>query len=121
MSGDGAAMNILVVEDEMIIALHLEEMLQELGHVVRTASRVQEGLGLLEAGPTDFAILDVNLGGEPSFPIADRLLARGIPFAFATGYGGRLLPEPHAGTPVLEKPFGRAELARVLAAGQRRG
>ena len=66
--------------------------------------------------PADFdcAVLDVNLGGQPIFPVADLLRARGAPFAFATGYGDAGLREVDRGTPVLQKPFREGDLARVL-------
>ena len=62
----------------------------------------------------DCAVLDVNLGGQPIFPLADLLRDRGAPFAFATGYGDAGLREVDRDSPVLQKPFREGDLARVL-------
>ncbi len=63
----------------------------------------------------DVAVLDVNLDGQESFSVADILTRRNIPFVFSTGYGGGGLPDRLKGTPVLQKPFLQADLARVLS------
>lgn len=106
---------VLVVEDEVMIAILLEDMLEELGcKLAATASRLDEALSAVEAGGFDFAILDVNLGGDRTFPIADVLRRRGVPFAFATGYGAAGLPEAYRGTPVIQKPFRLDELSALL-------
>jgi hypothetical protein len=68
-----------------------------------------------QPGAFDFAILDVNLGGEPIFPVAEVLKAHDKPFAFATGYGPAGLPEAWRERPTLSKPFGAQDVARVLA------
>ena len=79
---------VLLVEDSMIIALDAEDALKELGAArVETAANVARALAVLDKGGIDCALLDVNLGGETSLPVARRLQAEGIPFAFATGYG----------------------------------
>ena len=62
----------------------------------------------------DFAVLDVNLAGEPAFPVADILRERRIPFVFSTGYGTKGLPADYAGHPALAKPFVIAELHRQI-------
>lgn len=111
-----AAKRVLVVEDEALIALLLEDMLQDLGHaVVGPALRLEEGLRLAASAEFDLAVLDVNLGGQPSTPIARALEARGIPFLFATGYGAEgLLPE-YRRSGLLRKPFTQGDLAKGLA------
>jgi CheY-like chemotaxis protein len=79
---------VLVVEDEMTIALLIEDMLTDLGHeVVGLAMRLPQAMELAATAIVDLAILDVNLDGRMSFPVADLLSARGVPFVFATGYG----------------------------------
>jgi DNA-binding response OmpR family regulator len=97
---------VFVVEDEMTIAMLIEEMFEELGfEVAGTSMRLESGLQLAQTVEADLAILDINLDGKPSFPIADVLRSRGIPFFFATGYGTRGLNAYYAGTPTLKKPF----------------
>jgi CheY-like chemotaxis protein len=108
-------MRILVVEDEALIAFMLEDMLADLGHeVVATAARLPQALEMAEARAFDVAILDVNLDGVKTFPVADVLLRRGIPFAFATGYGREGLDARHRDAAVIRKPFAVAELERTI-------
>ena len=110
-----AGKRILVVEDEMIVAMLIEDLLAEMGAVVMgPASRNAQALDLVAAEAPDGAILDVNLGDETTVPVARVLRERGIPFAFATGYGASGVPEEFAGTPHLPKPFRESELAATL-------
>ncbi|AQR60254.1 two-component system sensor histidine kinase/response regulator [Brevundimonas sp. LM2] len=110
--------SVLLVEDSMIIAMDAEEMLAALGaETVRTAGDVAEALRLIEAEIPTFAFLDVNLGRELSFPIADRLRQAGVPYVFATGYGEEIqLPPEHQGRIVIKKPY----TAETIAAGAAR-
>ena len=109
-------LRVLVVEDEMMVSMLIEDMLSELGClVVGPASRLDEALSLAKEAELDCAVLDVNLGGQPIFPLADLLRERGRPFAFATGYGDAGLREADRGSPVLQKPFREGDLARVLS------
>src|SRR6202007_388047 len=79
---------VLVVEDEMMVSMLIEDMLTDLGcTVVGPASRLDEALELAGRAEIDCAVLDVNLGGQPIFPLADLLREKGAPFAFATGFG----------------------------------
>ncbi|HCB74759.1 MAG TPA: transcriptional regulator [Sphingomonas bacterium] len=98
-------MRILIVEDEPLIAMMLEDFLDALGKdVAGTAETVSTALEEVAKGGVDAAILDVNLrGGEKSWPVADALAERGIPFVLATG--GDTLAPAHADRPVLAKPF----------------
>ena len=108
-------LRVLVVEDEMMVSMLIEDMLTDLGcTVVGPASRLDEAVELAKASDIDCAVLDVNLGGQPIFPLADLLRERGCPFAFATGYGDAGLRDVDRGTPVLQKPFREGDLARVL-------
>jgi CheY-like chemotaxis protein len=110
-------LRILVVEDEMLVAMNIEDMLLELGHeVAGLASRLGPALALAGESRFDAAMLDVNLAGEPSFPVADLLIERGIPFLFATGYGRQGIDERYRDRPMLQKPFRTEELGRALAA-----
>ena len=110
-----SALKVLVVEDEALVSMLVEDMLTDLGcTVVGPAAEIEEALRLATSADLDAALLDVNLGGRPIFPVADALKARGIPFAFASGYGEAGLTEPHRGALVLQKPFREADLRRVL-------
>ena len=104
--------HILLVEDEYLIAWALQDELQHSGaHVIGPAASVEDALALLANEPVDGAILDVSLGREKVFSVAEALAARGIPFVFATGYSD-LPPEWHH-VPRFEKPV---EVARVALA-----
>lgn len=108
-------LRVLVVEDEMMVSMLIEDMLTDLGcTIVGPASRLDEALQLAHSAELDCAVLDVNLGGQPIFPLADLLREKGAPFAFATGYGDAGLRDVDKGSPVLQKPFREADLARVL-------
>ena len=109
-------LRVLVVEDEMMVSMLIEDMLADMGcKVVGPASRLDEAIALVGDAELDCAILDVNLGGQPIFPLADILREKGAPFAFATGYGDAGLRDVDKGTPVLQKPFRESDLARVLS------
>ncbi|WP_343070304.1 response regulator [Pelagibacterium limicola] len=109
-------LRILVVEDEALVAMHLEDTLHALGHeVVATASRLPEALEAARTATFDAAIIDVNLDGQHSYDVADVLNERRIPFAFATGYGAAGLQERFRNTPTLAKPFMSSDLERILA------
>ncbi|WP_407351544.1 response regulator [Luteimonas sp. R10] len=107
--------HILVVEDESLLAMLLEDLLTDLGMRVCVTASIEDALRAVEAqSPLDLALLDVNIGGRMVFPVAQALDRRGIPFAFATGYGEQGLPEGFRQRPVVSKPFSLAELHRVL-------
>lgn len=110
------ALRILVVEDEMTIALMIEDMLIDLGHVVvDLPMRLAPALAAAHTADIDFAILDINLDGVKSYPVAQVLLERGIPFAFATGYGASGVDRAFADKRVLQMPFTRADLENEIA------
>lgn len=98
---------VLIVEDEPLIAMMLEDFLDALDRrVAGSADSVATALSRLGEGGVDAAILDVNLrGGETSWPIADALAERGIPFVLATGGSNDTIAEAHRSRPVLSKPF----------------
>lgn len=108
-------MKILVVEDEAIVSFLLEDMLLDLGYGdVWVVSDVESALGLLVTKRPDVAVLDVNLGGEPAYPVAERLVAMKVPFVFATGYGRFGIDGPWAACPVIQKPYGIKALRAVI-------
>ena len=108
---------ILVVEDEYMIAADLAQTLEKLGAVVvGPAPTVGRALRLVEAeGQLDGAVLDINLGSEKAYPVADALIARGVPFVFATGYDDWAVPAAYASVPRFEKPVDTAMLTRILS------
>lgn len=106
---------ILVVEDSVLIALKLADMLESLGlGVVGPAPSIDRARTLLEAHRVDAALLDVNLDGAHVFPLAAELQERGIPFGLATGYGEAVVPQHLTPRCRLSKPVGRPELARAV-------
>ena len=108
---------ILVVEDEMMIAMMLEDMLLELGHdVVGVAPNLKAALTLAGSKEFDLGILDINLAGERSFPVAHLLRERGLPFLFSTGYGAQGLEDPFRDVFTLKKPYQIQDLARAVDA-----
>lgn len=116
MSSPLSGLRILVVEDEMMVALLLEDMLVDLGCVVAgSVVCVDDALALIGSLALDAAVLDVNLGGQMSYPVADALIAAGVPFVFSTGYAANRLQEGYRTFPALQKPYHRSELGNALA------
>ncbi len=102
---------LLLAEDEALVALDIKDMLIELGfEVVGPYSKVREALAAVTNHNVDAAILDVNLGGELIYPVAERLMAKGVPFMFMTGYGAGAIDERFAHCQVLQKPIQRQAL-----------
>lgn len=110
-------MSVLIVEDEAIISFLLEDMLGELGATdIRHAANVGGALDILKVHTPHLAVLDVNLGGERAYPVADALEQRGVVFLFTTGYGrGGIDPRWSAKT-VVQKPFNTESMAAALKA-----
>jgi len=106
---------VFIVEDESMLVMLLEDLLPTLGYTVAgSAASVDDALAELERTAIDVAVVDVNLAGTPSFPVADALRDRGVPFVFTTGYGQQGLPERFADAPVLAKPFRRQDIETAL-------
>lgn len=106
---------VLVVEDEMLVAMLIEDVLADLGCVlVGPIARVAQALDCIRNEALDCAFLDVNVAGESIYPVADALAGRGVPFAFLTGYGAQILPESYRSRPVLQKPFALEDLEAIL-------
>jgi CheY-like chemotaxis protein len=115
MSSSLSGCRVLVVEDEVMVSCAMEDMLAGLGcEVVGPAARVNQGLELVAAGRIDAAVLDVNLNGQKSYPIADALIAIGVPFVFSTGYNKDSMPEDYRDFPMLQKPYNRLKLGKTL-------
>jgi DNA-binding response OmpR family regulator len=116
MGQSPALRRALVVEDEIMVAMYVEDLLVELGfEVAGIATGLDQALPLARTGDFDFAVLDINLSGELSFPIAQELRRRGIPFLFASGYGSRGLSEEFRTAVRIQKPFLSQDLARAIA------
>ncbi|QCB37837.1 hybrid sensor histidine kinase/response regulator [Sphingobium sp. PAMC28499] len=106
---------VLLVEDSLIIALDAEDILNRFGASVTTASTPEAAHDILDHDRIDFAILDINLGDQTSFGIADRLRELGIPFFFASGYGEQAsLPMDHRASNVVQKPYTTHNIANAI-------
>ena len=110
------------MEDELAISILMEDMLVDFGtEIVGPAARIDDAIRLAREADVDHGVLDINLAGEATYPVADVLRARGIPFVFATGYNVNALPESFRGSPTLQKPFTFStfeETLRAALAGQ---
>jgi Response regulator containing CheY-like receiver, AAA-type ATPase, and DNA-binding domains len=116
MNSPFSGRRVLVVEDEVLVAWLLEDMLADLGcAVVGPAASVKQALAMIDAEAIEVAVLDVNLNGQLSYPIADALAARGVPFVFSTGYDKDRMLDGYKTFPVLQKPFHQSELSDILA------
>jgi len=120
MTADGTLMGkrILVVEDDYLIARYVADLLEDAGATVcGPVARVAEALAVMvrDGAALDAAVLDVNLNGETSYPVADALKRHGVGFVFTTGYGEGALHEAYREFPRCEKPFRGEELLAVLA------
>jgi CheY-like chemotaxis protein len=114
-STDGLPGDVLIVEDDPIIALDFEDTILGFGvKRVRSAASVARALKMIADCAPDFALLDVGLVNEKSFAIAERLDALKIPFVFVTGYGNVGLPAALAGRPTLPKPCPTDALEAML-------
>jgi DNA-binding response OmpR family regulator len=110
-----AGLDVLLIEDKTMISFLIEEMLGQLGAgSVRHAARVDAGLAMVADKLPALAILDVNIGGETVFPVAEKLEAAGVPFLFITGYGRGGLHGRWLSRTVLQKPLTAQEFAQGL-------
>lgn len=108
---------VLVVEDEGLVALLVADTLKDAGaRVLGSASSVRSALRFVELGVPDVVVLDVNLGGELSTPVAAELRRRDIPFVVTTGYAEDALEGPHRGGAVLTKPYEPEALVKAVGA-----
>ena len=113
---DKADLKILVVEDNLLIAETIGDLVESCGcAVVGPIGDLEGGLALLEEARPDGALLDINLAGTLSFPLATALEARGVPFVFMTGYDeGTIFPREFSAVRRITKPFDHKEVAEVL-------
>jgi CheY-like chemotaxis protein len=108
---------ILVVEDEAMVGLLLEDMVRNSGgEIVGPVAKFEEALELARNAVFDIAVLDLNLNGTLSYPIAEVVRGRGIPIIFSTGYGSEGLRESFRDLPVLQKPFSQGDFAQAVSA-----
>src|SRR6478735_1170799 len=119
MQNDGnhlAGKRILVVEDEFMVAELLVQILEQCGaEVVGPASSLDTGLTIARSDDRlDFAVLDINLRGNPSYPIADVLCEHAVPFLFVTGYDSSVIPDRYGEIPRCEKPVPGTALIRAI-------
>ncbi|MHB2264293.1 response regulator [Aliihoeflea sp. PC F10.4] len=116
-SGVLQGLKIFVVEDEALVALNLEDILGELGcTVIGPALRLGAASEMMnDTFHADVAILDVNVAGEPVFPVAEKLVGKGIPVIFATGYGQAGLPDTWHSHTILQKPYAMDDVVESLA------
>jgi CheY-like chemotaxis protein len=106
---------VLVVEDEMMIAMLIEDMLDEFGcKTVGPATNVPRALELISMEQMEVAVLDLNLDGNDTYAIADALRQKRVPFIFATGYGSTGVRDQYRDRPVLQKPFQSRDLESAL-------
>jgi light-regulated signal transduction histidine kinase (bacteriophytochrome)/CheY-like chemotaxis protein len=115
-----AGMRVLLLEDNLIVALEAEDLLLKLGaRAVRMASNLSTAAQLLIDEPLDFAVLDINLGAETTLSFAERVRDAKIPFIFASGYGQETrLADPHQSALVVSKPYDREALRMAITRAQ---
>lgn len=114
--GRHAAARVLIVEDDALAAEALQMSLEDAGYgTVAPADSVAAALDAIEHLAVDAALLDIHLGGELVFPVADELAARGVPFVFVTSYGRADIPVEHRDRPLVAKPFHDYEVLSGLA------
>jgi CheY-like chemotaxis protein len=120
-SSDGMPNDVLIVEDDPLIALDFEDRILGFGvKTVRTAGSVAKALEMIADRLPDFALLDVSLSREKSFAVAERLQALKISFVFVTGYGAEAaIPAAFAARPRLPKPCPSDALEATLRQGSR--
>jgi CheY-like chemotaxis protein len=111
-----SGLRVLVVEDELLIAMDVEKLLRRLGCIaLDTVSTIQQALRMLESELPDFAVLDVNLNGQLVTPVAEALREQGVPFVLVTGYGSERLHEKVLqDAPYLRKPVNGKQLASAI-------
>lgn len=106
---------VLVVDDDMMLLMMIEGMLEDMGcESVVAVATVKQALAVLDTGTFDVAMLDLNLNGDRSYPIADALAALNVPFLFSTGYGSGGVGEGYRDRPVLMKPYSFDQLVATL-------
>jgi len=117
MTAETTGRNLLVVEDEPLVAMMLQDVLGEAGYVViGPIAQLDRAVEAAQQQAIDLALLDVNLMGKQVYPVAAVLVSRGIPFLFMSGYGDGSLPAEYAGRPAVAKPYKMKALLDALEA-----
>lgn len=115
-----AGKRVLIVEDELLVALLIEDILIEFGcNTFGPCGTLEKALAAASSETLDLAVLDINLAGERAYPVAEALERRNIPFLFVSGYGDEAIPEGHETWKVCAKPFKTKDLTRMLEAALR--
>jgi DNA-binding response OmpR family regulator len=109
-----AGLTVLVLEDEPIIAMSIEDQLEQAGAMPMAIGSIEGAEALLLDHAFDAAILDINVHGQKSYSVARSVAERGIPFVFASGYGDTLHPEEFVSVPTVTKPYDLAAIERAL-------
>ena len=117
---DLSGRRVFIIEDESMVTMLLEDILADIGcEIAGMAFRFADALEKARSLSFDVAIVDVNLNGQHTFPIADVLSQRGLAFVFSTGYGAATIPPALQHAPVLQKPYQQPDLERALRAALR--
>lgn len=117
LQSDLAGLVVLVVEDDVMVSMLAEDVLTEAGAEVLLAMQPGAAMDIAQRGAVDAAVLDVNLGeGRTSYPIADLLCSRGVPFLFLTGYGENGVDDRFGDTATLRKPYAPHDLVEAVGA-----
>lgn len=115
MTAPAAVLRVLVIEDEPLITMGIEDVIDDLGYqLVGPFAQLDEALEVAAKGEFDCAVLDINIRGGNTYPIAEMLMARGCPFVMATGYSDWSIPLHLASQKRLTKPYGSAQLEAEL-------
>lgn len=110
-------LRVLVVEDEMLVAMLIEDFLEEFGcTIVGSVASIAEAIQLATTEAIDGAMLDMNINGQSIYPVAEQLAQRNIPFIFVSGYGTEQFRSEYKNHPRLSKPFRRLDLQHILTA-----
>lgn len=110
-----APRQVLLVEDEMMVAMMVEDVLSAEGYDVTTAASHSAAIAAMNRGGIDVAVLDINLGNHTALPLADELVSRGVPVVFASGYSAASLPARFRRCRVLQKPYLPTELVSCVS------
>src|SRR4051812_35823077 len=112
---NGHPCRVLVVEDEALIAMLVEDMIHDSGgEMVGSAGKLTDAVDLARKAQADVALLDLNLGGALTYPVADVLRQRGVPIVFTSGYGSHGVIERFRDCPILDKPFDQHSLEQAI-------
>jgi CheY-like chemotaxis protein len=113
---DSGRKRVLVVEDESLIGMLTMDMVKELGYAtLGPLTNIADAQAVIANSDIDVAVIDLNLNGQPAYPLAEALQAKGVPFVFVTGYAPDSIDGRFAHVPLIQKPIPREALASALA------